>query len=357
MEIRVSCNKKYFISQNIIKAKDYYWMVSSTTNVIWKCDLLFNIVDYYILEEEAIMADLFRAVVCVDEIIYLFPFNAKNAYKFDLNKNKIEKIDIDLLDNETKCRKFSYAFVIKDLIIAVGRNIGGFLKYDLNKGTATLVTKGWPFKEDYICSFTNCVKGKRAYIVSVIDASIIEFDFINNDIICHDFSRYCSNNLTAITSDDEYIYITNDQSEIIRLDDRLKILDCRKLEGWNDKNIRLVGIEKQNYWYIGNTLGKILIETEGITKQFCFKVDLNGEYGYCFTAVELFDKKLLLQSRNDAEILFFDFEKELIDRINIIISNELLDKYLYDLMNIVFKRRELIEEDSVLNLKKYLELI
>ncbi len=349
-------NRRYFISQNILKTKNNYWIISSTTNAIWKCDFSFNIIDYLIFEEENVTEDLFRAVVCVDEMIYLFPFNARNSYLLDTQTNSISKLNIDLSSFETKNRMFSYAFVINKEIIVVGRSIRGFLKYDLSTEKAKFVADGWMFNGEYICSFTHAAVRERAYTASVTDGTIVEFDLKNDRITCYDFSKYCSNSLRTILTDEEFIYVTNDMGEILKLDDSLSVLDVRKIEGWDDV-IRLAGIEKDRIWLVGNTYGRLLIEKNGRTRIINLDVDVDSRYGYCFTFAESLERKLLLQSRKTGEIICFDFENELQKNVCISASNDLIKRYLSDLMNSYFDRGETIEENKDFTLEKYIEMI
>ena len=64
-----------FIGQRIIKVDDTFWIISTNHNAIWKCNDSFEIVDYLIFEDEEEKDNLFRAIVCIEHVIYCFPFN------------------------------------------------------------------------------------------------------------------------------------------------------------------------------------------------------------------------------------------------------------------------------------------
>lgn len=353
--VKMMNNEKYFIGQKILKIDDYYWIVSNVANVIWKCDLSFNVIDYLILEEEALDVDLFRAAVYANGHIYIFPFNGDNAYKINVETKCVRKINIDITGYEKLDRKFSYAFIVNNVIIAVGRKINGFLKYDLKTENSSLINSGWNINDEYICSFTHCVNGGVVYTVSVVDAKVTSFDFEKNAISTYYLPQYCNSNFSTIMGDGEYIYITNDRCEVLKFNNKIQLIGCTNVEGWNDKNIRFSGLKDDICIYVGNTSGDILVES--LSKKYIErkKTTLDNNYGYCFTAVEWYDSSFLLQSRSTGNIIIFDLVDESFKEIHIYENEKVMNKFFNELMETVHCRGEIVNEETEINLKRFID--
>lgn len=341
-----------FIGQRIIKVDDTFWIISTNHNAIWKCNDSFEIVDYLIFEDEVEKDDLFRAIVCIEHVIYCFPFNARNAYAIDTELNTISKISINYCntsDFSTK-EKFSYAFVADNFIICVGRGIYGFLKYDLYNGKTTIVSYSHIFHKKFLCSLSHCIIDGKAYVVSVMEADVVEFDFRNESIKLINLSEFCNKNLSTVMNYNNNIYITNDRHELLKINNECKVMKIFQIKEWKDSAIRASSLEIDRRWFVGNTTGTVLIETNSNKMIFRVEDKVESKYGYYFTAVEYYDNKLFLQLRKNGKVMCINFDENKMYYINISIKPELMTSYKFDIFRLVSNNGGLMPESSDINL-------
>lgn len=348
-----------FIGQRIIKVNDTYWIISTNNNAIWKCNDSFEIVDYLIFEDEVEKDNLFRAIVCIEHVIYCFPFNARNAYAIDTELNTISKISINYFNKSdfSTMEKFSYAFVADNFIICVGRGINGFLKYDLYNGNTTIVSYSHIYSKKFFCSLSHCIIAGKAYVVSVTGTEVIEFDFRNESIKLFDLSEFCNKNLSTVMTYNNNIFITNDRHELLKLNNECKVMNIFQINEWKDNAIRASSLERNRRWFVGNTTGTVLIETN--SKNMIFRVEdkVESKYGYFFTAVEYYDNKLYLQLRKNGKVMCINFDENKMDYINISIQPEIMTKYKLDIFRLVTNNGKSMLESSDINLNDLVFII
>lgn len=355
MVVKMDKYWKLLIGQRIVKTEDGYWIISCTTNAIWRCNEKFDVVDYLIFEDEEISEHLFRAIVCVNNIIYCFPFNAKNAYMINTQSNDIEKMSLDVSWNELQYEKFNSAVVVDDFIIVVGRSVWGFLKYNISTQKSSFITEGWSINDTYMSALTVGVLGNSVYTISTTDATLLKYNFVDDKIVQYNLADYCDNSLSSIMSADNYIYIANDRYEILKFDKNLKYVSSERLERQYDRIIRLFGKDNGSFWFVGNSYGKMLIWTEKGSRLYDLEVECDLDYGYCFTAVEVFGENIFLQSRQTGKIVVFNIKERRIEKKNIFVGKLLGERYAHSLLAVCMHRNAILKEDMVMTIRCFME--
>lgn len=350
-------NDNNYLIGRILKSTENYWIISCVTNAIWKCDLDFNVVDYIVFREEDAIEDLFRAALIVDNTLYCFAYNARKSYCINTITGEMSTIEDDTLHSEVKVAKYSYAVPTKDAIIVIGRNVHGFIKYDLNTRKAKLVVDGWSSLGNYTCSFTHCIDGNMIYTVSILDSQSMGIDIQNNKIVSFSIEDCCDKNLATIMSDGRNICITNDRCEVITVDRKFRAIEKRKIEGWNENSIRLSGIYNQRMWFVGNKTGELVIEEENGFSRIALDVEMDEHYCYCFSDAVVFENDLFLQSRKNGDIIHYNFDSGCMEKINIRIGNDIKDKYLVDLIDSITHNAGIIREDKEMNVRKLIAIL
>ncbi|WP_196590708.1 hypothetical protein [Pectinatus frisingensis] len=316
------------------------WTVSYIANVLFHLNKNRRIVDKMYFLPEIPNGTLVTTLVRWEKYLYLAPYNAKEFWRFDIEKGIFYKIELGLSQNEKACnQKFANITLYNDKLYLFARTIDSIFIYDCRRDTCKRIDGCYEPLKGRVSSWTgfNSYKtqmGDKLYLMLYGTHFLMEFDLSEEKYNWYQIGDRENERFFALAAYQDDIILTNEISGAVIWNPKYGIIRREQYFKFEDSDHNWSGscwycyVHDDIIVYFPATYPVVLYQHigENTLKQINYRTANMAAYPdgvYAKLSFNFWSKDTLcFQNSIDGLIYCYDFQQEKLSRIEINLTNK-----------------------------------